>query len=164
MNARCLPPIALGLALILLSGCDAPKKTGGAPEQKSREIIGKKTQNVLKLDEALKDGGKLAATNITATDYLGALSGAYKSVVFQAADSTIKTMMVAYDPLGDKTLTYDEFMTNIIKKGQPDGVELPLLPYYLEYAYDEAGKKLVVVEFPEKKAQFQKQQDEKLGR
>jgi hypothetical protein len=39
-----------------------------------------------------------------------------------------------------------------------------MLPYYQEYAWDEAAQKLVVVEFPKKKEDFQKQQDEKLGR
>jgi len=32
-----------------------------------------------------------------------------------------------------------------------------MLPYYQEYAYDEKAKKLVVVEFPAKKEQRQKE-------
>jgi hypothetical protein len=46
---------------------------------------------------------------------------------------------------------YDSFMADIIAPGKPDGLQLPMLPYYQEYAYDPASQKLIVVEFPEKK-------------
>lgn len=44
-------------------------------------------------------------------------------------------------------------MDLIIGKGKPDGLSLPMLPYYQEWAYDTGAKKLVVVEFPAKKEQ-----------
>ena len=49
--------------------------------------------------------------------------------------------------------TYEEFMETIIAPGTPDGVSLPMLPFYQEYAFDPESKKLVVVEFPAKKEQ-----------
>jgi len=52
--------------------------------------------------------------------------------------------------------TYDEFMSGVIKKDQPDGIQLPMLPYYQEFAYDEANRQLVVVEFPARKAEHEK--------
>jgi hypothetical protein len=34
---------------------------------------------------------------------------------------------------------------------------LPMLPYYQEWAYDTEGRRLVVVEFPEKKQQRERE-------
>jgi hypothetical protein len=48
-------------------------------------------------------------------------------------------------------------MEQIIGKGRPDGLQLPMLPYYQEYAYDPARKAVVVVEFPAKKEQRRKE-------
>jgi hypothetical protein len=55
-------------------------------------------------------------------------------------------------------------MAEIIKKDQAEGIKLAMLPYYQEYAWDEADQKLVVVEFPARKKAYQKNFDEKLGR
>lgn len=160
--------IGLALALGLIAGCDAEKPKGKATSQvKARETIGKTTQNVLKLTDALAQGGVLAATTIEATDPLTQSGDAYKTQVAKIGAMAVKQAIdirnasSIQDP---KPLTYDEFMAEIIKKDQPDGMQLAMLPYYQEYAWDEANQKLVVVEFPKKKADFQKQQDEKLGR
>jgi hypothetical protein len=48
-------------------------------------------------------------------------------------------------------------MGRIIEKGKPDGIALPMLPYYQEYAYDPEAKGLVVIEFPAKKEQRQRE-------
>jgi hypothetical protein len=48
-------------------------------------------------------------------------------------------------------------MATIIAPGTPDEVSLPMLPYYQEYAFDPESKKLVVVEFPAKKAERERQ-------
>jgi hypothetical protein len=53
--------------------------------------------------------------------------------------------------------TYEEFMSRIIAPGEPDGLALPMLPYYQEWAYDPETKAVVVVEFPAKKAQRQQE-------
>ena len=65
---------------------------------------------------------------------------------------------------GEKPKTYEEFMELIIKKGQPDGIQLPMLPYYQEYGYDPEKQELVVIEYPEKKKAMQEQSDKELGR
>ncbi|MCX7416621.1 MAG: hypothetical protein NTY25_09025, partial [Planctomycetia bacterium] len=52
---------------------------------------------------------------------------------------------------------YEEFMSQIIGPGKPDGLQLPMLPYYQEYAYDPVAKTIVVVEFPAKKEQRKKE-------
>lgn len=48
-------------------------------------------------------------------------------------------------------------MDKIIEAGKPDGIQLPMLPYYQEYAYDPEAYELVVIEFPAKKEQRQKE-------
>ena len=55
-------------------------------------------------------------------------------------------------------------MDVIIKKGKPDGIQLPMLPFYQEYGYDPEAKELVVIEYPAKKKEYQDQQDKLLGR
>jgi hypothetical protein len=56
-----------------------------------------------------------------------------------------------------KPKDHAEFMERIIEKGKPDGIALPMLPYYQEYAYDPEAKELVVIEFPKKKEQRQRE-------
>ena len=56
-----------------------------------------------------------------------------------------------------KPKDYKEFMDKIIEPGKPDGIQLPMLPYYQEYAYDPEAQGLVVIEFPAKKEQRQKE-------
>ena len=48
--------------------------------------------------------------------------------------------------------------------GAPDGIMLPMLPYYQEYGYDPDKQELVVIEYPAKKKAYQDQQDKALGR
>jgi hypothetical protein len=163
MRRLCCLLLVTMVPLLVVAGCDdpAPKKSAIKP----RETIGKTTQNVLKLDEALKNGGILAATTITATDPLDVNAQAYRTQIGRISSMSIEHSMQLYEAEhGEYPKNYDEFMSLIIKKGQPDGINLPLLPYYQEYAYDEPNRKLVVVEFPAKKEQFQKEQNERFGR
>ena len=48
-------------------------------------------------------------------------------------------------------------MDEIIRKGKGDGIWLAMLPYYQEYAWDEKNQKLVVVDFPARKEEREKQ-------
>lgn len=162
-----MAPLLLPLAL--LAGCESSNKptASAKPKIKTRETIRKTTQVVLKLDDALKQGGVLAATDVTSTDYLGALSDSYKTTVAKlAADKIHYAIQIrnASNIQEPKPLTYDEFMAEILKKDQSDGIQLPMLPYYQEYAWDEANQKLVAVEFPAKRDQLKKQEDEERGR
>ena len=72
---------------------------------------------------------------------------------------TVQQAIGMYEALkGEKPKTYEEFMEKIIKKGKPDGIQLPMLPYYQEYGYDPEKKELVVIEYPEKKKAYEKQE------
>ena len=146
----------------LLAGCETePPKSS----KKLRKTIGETTQNVLKLDEALAGGGRLAPTSITATDPLTINSEAYKTSVAKIAQMRVTSDIQIFEAMNErKPENYDEFMSAIIKKGQADGIQLPMLPFYEEYAYDEKNHTLVVVEFPAKKEAYEKERDKELGR
>lgn len=169
MRVTRLPMFALPL-LAVIAGCeDKPKPTAAtAPPVKARETIGKTTQNVLDLKAALDQGGVLAATDIPVADPLTQNAAAYRTTVAKVAAMKIENaiqvrnaQMILEDP---KPLNLETFLNEIIQKGKAEGIQLPMLPYYQEYAWDEAKQKLVVVEFPDKKAKFQDQQDRALGR
>ena len=157
------PPLALAftLSLALAVGCgEAPK-----PKLKTRETIGKTTQEVRDLKTELAQGGQTTDGKIHATDYITIQADAYRTSVANIAKMKVKMDIDQYEALnGEKPKTYEEFMEFIIKKGKPDGIMLPMLPYYQEYGYDADQKELVVIEYPEKKKAMEEQSDKELGR
>lgn len=138
-------------------GCAAKEEPPKPAAVKTRETIGKTTQNVLELDKALADGGVLANMQITG-EGLEVYSDAYRTSVGRMGVMAVDQKMQIYEvEAGRKPNDYAEFMSAIIGKDQPDGIQLPMLPYYQEWAYDPEKKTLVVVEFPAKKEQRQKE-------
>lgn len=131
-------------------------------EATPRETLNKTTQVVLDLEKAMSDGAVLADTDIPVADPLTQSAAAYRTSVGKlggmAIDQAIqiRNAQSINDP---KPLTYDQFMTEIIKKDQPDGIRLAMLPYYQEYAWDVKTQKLVVVDFPARKEERRKQLD-----
>ncbi|NBT13155.1 MAG: hypothetical protein EBS56_06170 [Planctomycetia bacterium] len=154
---------------IALAGCapgafpkPAEKPAAPAPAAKpapiqTRQTLNKKTQNVLELSAALADGGVLAETSIQSSG-LEIASEAYRTQAGKLGSIAVDQRMgLYYAEHGEYPETYDQFMSLIIGKGQPDGLQLPMLPYYQEWAYDVANRKLVVVEYPAKKEQREKE-------
>jgi hypothetical protein len=134
-------------------------------EVQIRDTVGKTTQEVRNLKPELEKGGQTTDGKIHATDYITIQADAYRTSVANIAKMKVKMDMDQYEALnGEKPKTYEEFMDVIIKKGKPDGIMLPMLPYYQEYGYNPDTKELVVIEYPEMKRKFQDQQDRKLGR
>jgi hypothetical protein len=156
--------LALTCTLSLLAvGCGTapPPK----PKLQTRETIGKTTQEVRNLKPELEKGGQVTDGKIHATDYITVQADAYRTSVANIAKMKVKMDMDLYEALnGEKPKTYEEFMDVIIKKGKPDGIQLPMLPYYQEYGYDPDLKELVVIEYPEKKKAMEEQSDRELGR
>jgi hypothetical protein len=158
--------LALSVALPLLAlsaGCgeEAPAK----PKIQARDTLNKKTQNVLELKPELANGAILADTEIQVADPLTQAADAYRTTVAKIGKMAVQQAIGMYEATnGEKPKTYEEFMEVIIKKGKPDGIQLPMLPYYQEYAYDSDKKELVVVEYPAKKKAMQEQSDRELGR
>jgi hypothetical protein len=155
--ASALPLVALAVGC----GDEAPAK----PKLQARDTLHKTTQDVRELKTELANGGVLAATEIEVADPLTQAASAYRTQVAKAGKMRVQMDMAAYEALnGEKPKTYEEFMEVIIKKGKADGIQLPMLPYYQEYAYDTEKKELVVVEYPAKKKAMQEQSDRELGR
>jgi len=134
------------LAVMLLGGCEPPAAEKPAePKVQTRKTIGKTTQKVLDLAEAKAAGGVVA--DITAErSGLEAVTGGYRSAVGQVSILAVEhRMQLDKAERGSSPKTHAEFMKRII--------QLPMLPYYQEYAFDSGQQCLVVVEFPERKAQ-----------
>lgn len=131
-----------------------------AEDATPRETIGKTTQNVLDLTAALADGGVLASTKVKASDPLSASAGAYRTTVGKLGVMSVEQSINIRDAQSiqdPKPLDHTTLMAEIIKPEKPDGIQLPMLPYYQEYAWDEPNQKLVVVDFPARQAEREKQ-------
>ena len=137
-------------------GCEANTKEAVAPIQ-TRKTIGKTTQNVLELNEALAAGGVLAESTAEGNG-LEVYADAYRSSVAKIAGIAVTQKMQLYKAEHESVpATHADFMDHIIEPGKPNGLALPMLPYYQEYSFDPQTKSLVVVEFPAKKEQRQKE-------
>jgi hypothetical protein len=146
--------VLLGCTLPWLTACGPTEPAAPKPAAiETRKTIGKTTQNVLPLADALASGGVVAEMSITSGG-LEAMSDAYRTSVGKLAQMAVEQRMQLHmAEHGSTPATYEAFMAVIIGKGQPDGLQLPMLPYYQEYAFDPESRKLLVVEFPAKKAQ-----------
>jgi hypothetical protein len=144
-------------------GCAPEAEPPAPPKIETRKTIGKTTQNVLELSQALADGGVLAEMQIKG-EGLEVYADAYRTsvgkIAVMAVEQRMKMHQIEHDSLPE---TYEEFMAAIIEPGSPGGLQLPMLPYYQEYAYDPAAKTLVVVEFPAKKQQREQETTGPLG-
>ncbi len=161
------------MLLVSLSGCfkpsTSPPKTAESSAPKAtveeatpRETINQKTQNVIKLEEALANGAIIAPTNVEASDPISASQGAYRTSIGKLAVMAVNQTIQIRDAQSikdPKPLSYEEFTTEILKKDQPDGLHFAMLPYYQEYAWDTAGQTLVVVEFPARKEKRREELD-----
>lgn len=157
--------LALIAGVILLIAFSGPKKEQPAPAPaaaapapvQTRQTIRKTTQNVMELAEAVKQGGVPAETSITSQG-LGMAADAFRTTNGKMAVMAVEKSMQLYQAEHDrKPKDYAEFMAKIIQPGKPDGLQLPMLPYYQEYAYDPESFQVIVMEFPAKKEQRQKE-------
>lgn len=133
-----------------------------AEDATPRQTVGKTTQHVLSLDQALADGGVVASTKVEATNPLTQSADVYRTQVAKLGGISVEhaiQLRNASSISDPKPLTHDEFMKEIIQPGQPNGIQLPMLPYYQEYAWDEKEQKLVAVDFPARQAEREKQRD-----
>ncbi len=86
------------------------------------------------------------------------MADVYRTEVGNIAKMAVQHSMDIYEAMnGEKPKIYEEFMEQIIKKDKPDGIRLPMLPYYQEYGYDPDKKELVVLEYPAKKKAMKEQ-------
>jgi hypothetical protein len=144
--------------VVATAGCvDGAAQKPPAAAVQTRKTIKQTTQNVMELSEALSQGGVRADLSIKG-DGLEVASEAYRTSVGKLSIIAVDQKMSFFEAeTGRKPKDYAEFMSRIIEKGKPDGISLPMLPYYQEYAYDPEAKGLVVIEFPAKKEQRQRE-------
>lgn len=176
MNLKCFAAGSFPLVLCCVVGCfkpvpksagteSAPTTTTAAVSQEDatpRETLGKTTQNVMDLQKALADGGKLADTSVAPSDPLTQSAAVYRTQVGKLASISVEQAIQlrnAQSIQDPKPLTHDQLLKEVIRVGQPDGIQLPMLPYYQEYAWDAQQQKLVVVDFPARQEARQKELD-----
>ena len=130
----------------------APAKPKSKAPAKPEFIVGKRTQNIGNARTELQKGNaQVASTRIVARDPITLQGNAYVSIIGQAAMSNMKHAIDLFRAENDRyPKDYNEFMDVIIRA---NNIALPKLPYYQEYAYDENEHKLIIIEYPDRKAQ-----------
>jgi hypothetical protein len=158
--------LLIGPFFIITLGCsDEPSNLSPGQNQQSltqapsdsnkpvlRKVIGQKTQNVLNLQEEVKNNpgeGHISDLKITAKDPITLQGNAYVTAIGKISVGQIDYAIKLFQAQEDRfPADYEEFMQRIIKD---NNIELPQLPGYQEYAYDEQNHKLVVLEYPDRK-------------
>lgn len=136
----------------------AARPTTPSPMQ-TRRTIGKTTQTVLDLADALAKGGvKVDGAAAAEGGALGTYAQAYRTSMGVIGGLQVEQKMKLHQAEhGTLPETHEEFMATIIAPGTPDELRLPMLPYYQEYAFDPESRGLVVVEFPATKEQRERE-------
>jgi hypothetical protein len=165
MSARSRRPWSVPLAalLVLGAGCEGePRaKKRATTTVQPREVIGKTTQDIRAQEPEIQQGAQVASGKITAKDPITLAGNTYVSAVGRlAVDKIQHAMDLYYAEHEEYPKDLPEFMDQIIK---PNGVTLPQLPAYQDYAYDAANHKLVVLEYPDRKEALNRQFQEKVS-
>ena len=124
------------------------------PKKESGSILKKTTQEIGKFDPAA--GRKVSDSKIRATNPITGPLEAYGPMMEKTAKTGVDYQVSLFYAEHGKWPTYEQFMEQIIKR---NNVRLPVLPAKMEYQYDEATHKLVVVH-PEEKAEDEKAEEE----
>lgn len=151
--------VALVLVMVAFSGSPPPPPPAkpqppAPPPIEPRQTLRKTTQNVLDIADARRQGGVPAEDVRENAVGLEVYSEAYRRSAGQIGTMAVTHKMKLHEAEhGSMPASYADFMRDIIAPGTPDGIQLPMLPYYQEYAYDPASRQVVVMEFPAKKEQ-----------
>jgi hypothetical protein len=147
---------ALALVLLLAVGCEEPRNVGGKkaaappPPPKDNFIVGKRTQDIKEATPESLKGTQEANLRITAKDPITLQGNAYVTMIGRTTILEIEHAMNLFKATNDRyPKDYDEFMREIIKA---NNIALPVLPFYQEYFYDPNEHKLLIREYPDRKA------------
>ncbi|WP_435020580.1 hypothetical protein TA3x_001908 [Tundrisphaera sp. TA3] len=145
--ARCLLPASVAFAsLLLVIGCDPPKK---AKKAEDRGILGKKTQDIRDAPTEAAKGGVETTPSIPVTD---PITQSTKGLIFaleRTSQLQVEHALNLYQAeKGEYPKDTEQFMAEVIK---PNNIALPVLPYYKKYAYLPDEHRLVIMEYPELK-------------
>jgi len=151
--------------LALAAGCESeprhvntskskrPANNAAAPAPAKADdpyIVGRTTTDIKPTTEQMPANAQVATQKITAKDPITLQGNAYVTSIGKIAIGNIKHAMDLYNAEnGRYPATHEEFMTEIINKNQ---IQLPKLPFYQEYRYDEKAHELKIWEYPDKKA------------
>ena len=143
--------LVLAGSFLVATGCEEEARhTPGTPSvsskaQDSGPIIGQRTQKIVNAAPAIEQGrAKVASTKIVARDPITVHGNAYVSSIGRISQLAIDDALNKYHALNDRyPKDLDEFMSEIIKA---NGISLPKLPPYQDYAYDEKEHKLIIIE------------------
>ena len=158
------------ILVLNIFGCDEPRTATSAEKAalakakedeknavKPREIIGKTTTDIRDKEVEVNKGAVVAKNSEAVKKEAYGPSKQYISAIDRVASLNIKHAVDLYQAEnGAYPKDYDEFMKNVIKKGQPDEIRLPQLPYYQEYSYDAVAHELIVLEYPDRKSAVEK--------
>ncbi|MDX2038168.1 MAG: hypothetical protein SFX72_16085 [Isosphaeraceae bacterium] len=169
---RSIALLAAVVSFLPSSGCDEaapPSKTvkkskTAKPLPKDREILGKRTTEVVDAQKETASGAAKAVEprKIVSRDPITLSGNAYVSIIGQASILQIKHAVDLYQAeRGEYPKTYQEFMDGIIRA---NNIALPRLPIWQSYGYDAATHSLVIIEYPDRKAQVDAEYDAKAGR
>ncbi|MFO0956510.1 MAG: hypothetical protein U0800_03475 [Isosphaeraceae bacterium] len=155
---RCLL-MAGSAALVVAIGCEPAKPPAPKdPSAQPRDTLGKYTQNVYDLQEELAKGAVLADLSLKDSDALVGYAGALNPTTAKIGLMSVEQNLNMYYAMNEKyPANLQEFRDEILKVGKPDGVQLPMLTYYREYAYDAPNHKVVVIEYPARKEAREKE-------
>jgi hypothetical protein len=148
---------APGIAGVDLGQDDTTRPAAQAQRQpqaqaKPRPILNQRTQDIRNARPELQQGGaQVGSTKIVARDPITLSGNAYVSIVGRSAVLNIQHAVDLFQAEnGRYPKDYNEFMEEIIKK---NNIALPQLPPYQDYGYDEKEHKLIILEYPDRKAQ-----------
>lgn len=155
------PILAAAASLALLAGCEPDK----SPKPQQREILKKTTQVVLPMAAELAKGAVVPG-EIKDYDPLFGGGKVYNSLTGTISAMAVTQALEMYKARNDDKypVGFQGFMDEIIKVGKPDGIQLPMRPIFQDYGYDEENHKLVVLEYPERKAKLKADLDKANGR
>ncbi|WP_152052594.1 hypothetical protein [Tautonia marina] len=122
---------------------------GEAPVQ-LRRTIGQTTDDVRDFNAEMQSGQNVQVSTgkITAKDPITLQGNAYVSIIGQAAVLQIQHAVNLYNALNDRyPADFEEFKREIL---DANGIRLPQLPAYQEYAYKADTHELVVLEYPDR--------------
>ncbi|WP_169977747.1 hypothetical protein [Tautonia rosea] len=130
-----------------------PPVVAGAPADapvQLRRTIGQTTGDVRDFNAEMQSGQNIQVSTgkITAKDPITLQGNAYVSIIGQAAVLQIQHALNLYNALNDRYPSdFEEFKREIL---DANGIRLPQLPAYQEYAYKADTHELVVLEYPDR--------------
>jgi hypothetical protein len=130
----------------------APAPDGASEPAQPRRIIGETTTNVRDAAAEQAKGATKAPGKVTGKDPITVSGNTYTVIIGKAEQLQIKKSLDLFYNLHERyPKDLQEFMKEIIKA---NGIRLAQLPFYQEYAYDAAKHELIILEYPDKKAQL----------